>query len=433
MSAWPKALILLVTGYLTMTRSFAYLGIPPLRLFIGEVAIALFLITRPGELFNRWFGALSEPTPLGEFAVALVCFLAYGWFELIRGFAKGYPTLIAMQGFAFHYYPICFFIGMWAASRNVDLLRRTIYIVAWANGVYGILYLVILNRFPLAMPGTVDVAIFGQPAGSAIALLGLLCVESRLSKIWPVLLLNLLVMLGLQVRAEFLGFLLGALLWGFLTRRADRLVGGLAVVIVLLAVAFAADVSAPAPATRGGRISAREVVGRVVAPFDPDLAAEWDPDAKSHAGTAEWRVRWWSRIWDEVHGSTETAFIGEGYGYPLADLVGYKERDIRTPHSVLFYALGYGGWIGVALFALLQLTLARTLWASWKVSQNAFGPVLWLTFLSGACFGNAFETPFGAVPFYLLAGMAAAAAPVKAPEPRYANLTRAYILQTAGR
>lgn len=431
MSVWPKLLMILVAGYLAMTRSFAYLGIPAAKLFVGEVAIASFILWRPKRFFQRLLDALSQPSPLGEFAMAALCFLGYGWLELMRGLAKGYSPILALQGFAFHYYPICFFIGLWAGNANRTLLRRTIRCVAWVNGVYGILYIVFLNRIPFSVPGTVDVPIFGQPAGSAIAILGLVSLEARLSRVWHLLLLNLLVMLGVQVRAEFLGFILGAFLWGFLTRRADRLVAGGVAVILLLAAAFVADLSAPAPTTRGGQISTREIVGRVVAPIDPDFAQQWDPYAKSQAGTAEWRVRWWTRIWDDIHQNIETAFLGEGYGYPIAGLVGYKERDIRTPHSVFFYALAYGGWLGVAVFCALQFTLARTLWMSWRVSRIPFGPVIWLSFLSGAFFGNAFETPFGAIPFYLLAGITAA--PLCAEVPRYANLARAHVLQTAGR
>src|SRR3546814_15538052 len=40
----------LVIGYLSLTRSFAYLGVPPLTIFIGEIALALFIVLRPGEI-----------------------------------------------------------------------------------------------------------------------------------------------------------------------------------------------------------------------------------------------------------------------------------------------------------------------------------------------------------------------------------------------
>jgi len=339
---------------------------------------------------------------------------------------------MALEGFAFHYYPICFFIGLWLGSAHPWLLRKTIRVVAWSNGLYGLLFIALLNRFQVAVPGTADVPLFGQPAGSALVILGLLCLEPELRRVWHLLLLNFLVMLGLQIRAEYLGFLCGITLWSMLTRRFDRLFAGFAAVVAVLVIGLLTDFHMPAPSTRGGQISTREIFARVVAPADPELAAEYAENAKSLAGTATWRTRWWQKIWDDVHRNTVTALIGEGYGFPLADLIGYKERDLRTPHSVFFYALAYGGWIGVAIFLALQAALGQTLWRAWRVSGLAFGPVLWIAFCAGACFGNAFETPFGAIPFYLLAGLSAAPMCFSVRRP-YAYPLGSYVLQTAGR
>ena len=432
MTFWSKLLLLLVAGYLTLTRSFAHFGVPAANLFIGEIAIAVFLLAQPQNVLQRWMTALRQPSKLSEFSTAFACFLAYGWFEAVRGLGKGNAPLLTLQGFAFHYYPICFFIGLWLGSEDPRLLRKVVRVLAWTNGVYGLLYIAILNRIPLGVPGTSDVPLFGQPAGSSIAILGLICLEPVLARVWHLLLMNLLVMLGLQVRAEFLGFILGVVLWSMLTRRFDRVLAGFVVVTAVLMAGLLADFRMPAPGTRGGQISTREIIARVVAPADPELAAEYADNAKSLAGTATWRLNWWQKIWDDVHQDTETAIIGEAYGFPLADLVGYRERDLRTPHSVFFYALGYGGWIGVVVFFALQATLGRTLWLAWRTSGLTFGPVLWVTFLSGACFGNAFETPFGAIPFYLLTGLAAAPLCAAAAK-RYAYPAGTYVLQTAWR
>ncbi len=416
MNAWPKFLVFLIAGYLAMTRSFAYIGIPPVKLFIGEMTIAAFLFWRPRAVVDRWLSALTRPSPLSGVATLMAIFLAYGVFEVIRGLAVGYSPVITLEGFAFHYYPVCFFIGLWAGRTNPGLLRRVVRVAAWVNGIYGLLFIVLLNRIPATVPGTSDVLLFGQPAGSAVAILGLLCLEPQPSRVWHLLLLNTFDLLALQVRSEFLGFCVALLLWGLLTRRFGRLLAGCGAVAALLLVGWVSDFSMPAPRTRGGQISTRDIIGRVVAPFDSDLASEYASsaaDAKSEAGTAQWRIVWWHAIWDTVHQDVETGLIGEGYGYPLADLVGYKERDIRTPHSVFFYALAYGGWIGVAIFLVMQLALAQLLWAAFRMSGQPFGLVYWIFFFGGAFFGNAFETPFGAIPFYLLTGLAAAPAAIE--------------------
>ena len=432
MNAWRRLLLFLVAGYLTMTRSFAYLGLPPAKIFIGELSLAAFVLVRPAATLGRWMTALWERSVLSEYAIALACFVSYGFFQVVRGLDAGHPTILTLEGFAFHYYPFFLFVGMWLGSADRGLLWRAVRIVAWSNGIYGLLYIVLLNRIPLGVPGTLDVPMFGQPAGSAVVLLAIISIEPKLSRNWHLLLLNTLVMLGLQVRAEFLAFLVGLMLWSLMTRRFDRVLGGLALVIVLLAIGLAVDFRMPAPGSRGGQISTRDVIGRVIAPFDPEAAAQYTQNATSEAGTVDWRFAWWQRIWDEVHQSVDTALLGEGYGYPLADLIGYHERDLRTPHSVFFYALGYGGWVGVIIFLLLQAALGRTLWQAWRISGLPFGPVLWAAFLTGALFGNAFETPFGAIPFYLLVGLSAAPLYQKSGQ-LHAYPAGAYLLQTAGR
>jgi len=239
MTFWSKLLLFLVAGYLTLTRSFAHFGVPAVNLFIGETAIAAFLLAQPHNVLQRWITSLQQPTKLSEFSLAFACFLAYGWFELVRGLGKGNAPVLTLQGFAFHYYPICFFIGLWLGSEDPRLLGRVVRVLAWTNGIYGLLYIAILNRIPMAVPGTSDVPLFGQPAGSAIVILGLLCLEPVWSRVWHLLLINLLAMLGLQVRAEFLGFILGVVVWSMLTRRFDRLLAGFAVVAALLVLVLA--------------------------------------------------------------------------------------------------------------------------------------------------------------------------------------------------
>ncbi len=429
MNRWLKFLILLVVGYLTMTRSFAYLGYPPARIFIGELAIGAILLAKPRVILDRWIHAIQRPTPYSAFATALLFSLAYGLFEMFRGILNGYSPILVLEGFAFHYYPICFFIGMWAGRQDWTLLRRMVRVVAWANGIYGVLYVVMLSRIPYLMPGSSDVMLFGQPAGSAIALLGLVCLEPKLSRVWHLLVLNAGVMLAMQVRAEFLGFLVGVTMWAMLSGNIGRLMAGAVVVAGLLIAGLVTDFSMPAPGTRGGRISTRDIFGRVLAPIDVDLAQQYSKNAASQAGTFYWRVIWWRAIWEDVHQDTQTAVAGEGYGYPIASLVGYRERDIRTPHNVFFYALAYGGWLGVGLFVVLQLGLAGVLWSTWRQTGSPFGLVLWASGVSGAFFGNWLEAPFGAIPFYLLAGMAAA--PVLSQLYYYARPAGAQLLSEA--
>ena len=101
--------------------------------------------------------------------------------------------------------------------------------------------------------------------------------------------------------------------------------------------------------------------------------------------------------------------FGKGYGYPLSGLIGARVEDnLRTPHNVFFYALGYGGWMGVSIFLALQAALVWVLILAFQRSRSPVGLVLWIALFSSAFFQNFFETPYGAIPYYFIAGLAAA-------------------------
>ena len=50
---WPRLFSVLIVGYLSVSRAFAYVGIPTWKVFIGEVVLALSLLW--GPKFNGKF------------------------------------------------------------------------------------------------------------------------------------------------------------------------------------------------------------------------------------------------------------------------------------------------------------------------------------------------------------------------------------------
>jgi hypothetical protein len=48
---------------------------------------------------------------------------------------------------------------------------------------------------------------------------------------------------------------------------------------------------------------------------------------------------------------------------------------------------------------------------TYKITKQPFGIAFLAMCVSGAFFGNFFETPFGAVPYYLITGLAIVTAP----------------------
>jgi O-Antigen ligase len=406
---WKQLVTFLLIGYLCMGRSFAYWGIPQWYLFIGEGALFLFLFFGPCVNSERWVWLAMRQPSLHRFKKAYVVFFVFGIFEVIRGVISGNPLLFALRDLSMHYYPLYFFMGMWVALNDEQYLPNFFRLVAWVNGIYGTLFILLLSRVGWSFSGfsdnTQSVQIFGQPSYSALILLGLLAFEKDLRRIWPLLALNSIVLLGMLIRAEWLAFGMGLLVWAWASRNFKRVAWGGALVLVLLFLMYITNFSVKGPETRGGTISATDMLGRVLAPINADAASDYTPDTHMYEGNVVWRTMFWLQIWDTVHETKMRALLGYGYGYPINELVPYLEEEAtRTPHNVFFLVLGYTGWIGVAIFAAFQLELLRLFRAVHQETGEPFGMVFFVAMIAFALFTPFFETPQGAIPFYLLAG-----------------------------
>jgi hypothetical protein len=434
MVIWPRILAFLLLGYLTSKRSFAYLGVPPL--FIGEIVLSAFLLLKPRVALGTWAASLFRVSPLNELGLAMFLFMAYGVWQVARGVLSGNPPIETLKYFIFNYYCIYLFLAIWVGLRCPDLFRKLIRLIAWVNGIYGLLFIVALRYVPVSIPGynALDVPLFSAPAGQVVVILGLLCFERDLRPVLFILMLNILVALVWQVRAEWLGLALGLFAWGLLTGRLGRVVViGMAGLAVLGMIEFA---EIRLPGRNKVDVSLSENLARVIAPIDLELAKELSPNAASHAGTAEWRQLWWDGIWRSVHSTPALAAFGHGYGFPLISVApeeAQKNNEYdRTPHSVFFYALGYTGWVGVALFCLLQLAILRLLWQSYRLGGQPAGLVFWVMGMAMAFFQESFDSPYRAIPFYLLVGMGIAPG-LQAVEVLRASPARVHSPAVAGR
>jgi len=432
MVIWHKVAGFLIVGYLCMTRSFAYIGVPPL--FIGEIVLAGFVLLKPRVALGTWAASLLRPSPLSTLGLALLVFMLYGLWQVGRGVLGGSSLFYTLKFFVFNYYAIYLLFGIWIGLHAPEFFPKLIRVIAWVSGVYSLVWLLLLKNAAVSIPGS-HVTLFGVPSAGAVAILGLLCFERDLRAVWPVLALNIMVTLALQARTTWLGVAAGMLVWGLLTVRLGRVVAmgaaGLAVIGMIELSGFQLGV--------GGRaISMGEVLGRIIAPIDLELAKELTPHATKHASTAEWRELWWEQIWLSVHSAPMLEAFGHGYGFDLFGLApesvrtGQEEWDVRTPHSVFYYALGYTGWVGVVVFAAFQITILRLLWQGFRLSGAPAGLVFWVMGMAMACFEAGFETPYKAIPFYLLVGMGMAPGlQVKGGE--HARPARAQLLPAAGR
>lgn len=400
---------LLVTGNLTSSRSFSHIGAG--SIFIGEVALGSVLFWKFRVYVNRFVYPLLRPSELSPVAWALTLSIGYGILQALRGVLSDVDTLTALKCFPFHLYPLFFFLGVEVGVRHPHFLRRFLNWFAWIHGVYGLLYILVLS--PLGLTdgaGSPGVAPFSQPYGAALAMLGLLAYEASLVRCGIPMLLNFFVLLGVQVRAEWLSFAASFTLWSGVTGRIAHVAKAGFAMGLLLIVGLIGDFKIPAPSTRGGEISVRGVVGRSLSSISPQLAGHFLDDPDRYASTVSWRTSWWKAIVRESHQTWGTAIVGLGYGYPIWDYhpEGVAE-GLRTPHSITVYTLGYTGWIGLSLFLLLQLALACVLWRTFRETREPFGLMCLVLFNIWASADNLLEAPYGGIPFYLLLGLSAAA------------------------
>lgn len=388
-------------------RAFYYIGIPPANIFIGDIVLVLFFVLRPRALCNRWMHALTTDNPFSPFAWSLLLSLLFGMFEVLHGLYAGYPLLTALQNLVFNIYPLYFFLGLWVGAEHPTLYRKVIRCYAWMLAIYGPAYLFFLDHIKLTMPGS-DVQVFNQAGGGGLIILALLALERKPLRYWLPMVIGAFMMLAIQEREEWISTAVAFSVWGLLERKATKVLFVGTLILMLLLVGFVADVDLPGPVERGGRISSSEIAARGLSAISPDLAKEYT-DSKNigmYAGTISWRTRWWGAIWSSVHESLPKAFIGNGYGFPLKDLVPYlKNMDIRTPHSIFFFALGYSGWIGVSLFLSLQISILGMLWRVYKLTGQSYGLAIWISTLTASLFGNSFESPMGSIPNYMAIGL----------------------------
>jgi hypothetical protein len=237
--AWPIIAATLMLCYFCLSRAFAYVGIPPWKVFVSEVVLALFLLFGPKVGDTSWFRTALQLPALREFSIVFGIFFVYGILQVLHGILVGNPPFTALRDFAFNYYPLYIFVGLWAGLTRADFLLKLLRGFAWFNGIYGTIYLLGLNRINWFVPGVADeisaVPIFGQPVYSFVALLGIIAYDQKPWRSWHLLALNSFVMLGMQLRTEWLAFAIGLITWFIVTRQGKRLLQAAAVFALFFA------------------------------------------------------------------------------------------------------------------------------------------------------------------------------------------------------
>lgn len=135
------------------------------------------------------------------------------------------------------------------------------------------------------------------------------------------------------------------------------------------------------------------------------------------AGGVNQRLMWWGVIWDRVTETWTSTLFGLGYGVSLVGLARDPAIDdiVREPHNSFISALGRTGFVGLAAYAWLNISLAIVTYRVYvKYKSKGYDKVAQFIYLLGAMFAlywivaqgeDSFEKPFVAIPYYFFCGI----------------------------
>ena len=119
---------IVVLGYLTYGRLFAYIGVPPL--FIGELYLAWGVIRSKHHWVTR---AIDDCLHLRLLPLAIVMHLIWGIVEIVHAVMLNRSIIEVLRVFSFNYYPLYVLLGI-AIGRDIPLYR---FIQTWKKVVLG--------------------------------------------------------------------------------------------------------------------------------------------------------------------------------------------------------------------------------------------------------------------------------------------------------
>lgn len=392
----------ILTGYLSMGRPFAYLGVPPL--FISEAYLGWQILRNR----HNWLGRFADDVVrLEPLSAAIALNLLWGLVEVFRCMYMARPPLEIVRTFALSYYPVYLLAGIsigqdWTAPQFVRVWK-----------------ILLLVYCPYTVIQTVyQGAIFNVDLGVAQ-----LCpmMPATILALWTYLrtwrLRNVLFLASLYPiifvngtgRAFYLALIAGLVMVVIASGMQIRRI--LTYAIASLAIL---TVIGPFVVVSGGRhpLDPLVFVTKIVASFDDTLAIKiletrgYREEADvivAAVGTAKWRQQIWHGAIHSLD-TTELVIMGQGGGASLAEFVP-QHAEIHTPHNFVVFCLYYVGVVGLVLYLFLLTALFLKARSIQDSGIRAMLQGIIAATLLVALFSDCFETPYAAVPFYFLCGL----------------------------
>jgi len=145
------------------------------------------------------------------------------------------------------------------------------------------------------------------------------------------------------------------------------------------------------------------------------------------------RAVWWRNVIVETWQGNPV--VGLGFGHDLAHHfvqeyypdMALEDFNTRSPHNIFVTVFGRLGLVGLAAWCAVGVAMLRATWTALRRTEDRTAWALWCgswIVLVSATFGVVLEGPMGAVPFWVMLGLAHTA-PSAAPAPAPAEKTPA--------
>lgn len=426
--AWLMAF--LVGGFVIGNRGFAQVNpVPGLPVFFSELGLgfALFLVILRSSLQRElpirkdWLNAL------------LLLWLGLGAGRLMSDVRS--HGFMALRDSAMVYYALYFFAAQNLAAHlpSRRLLHRAITITFGLLPVFGLLSIAspafFLSHF---IVGGVPLIFFKGDLLASFLFTGFIILLPTTSGDWKgdwwrwlTAIASLVLGLSLLSRASMVGLFL-ALGWLVLAGRTRPLrafaaVCGAGLLLITLVSLFQKE-----DFTQTKAYAIYEAVASIA---DLSGTGKYHSEQSSNKGdNNQFRLVWWKNIAEET--LTTSPVLGLGFGadlsrgflreyYPTNEM----EWTTRSPHNIFVTTLGRLGLVGVAvLFSIYWVQGRITLKLARRARQDpalqdtmTLQAALWIVMVS-ACFGVVLEGPMGAIPFWIMLGLAHSDAHAQEPE-----------------
>jgi hypothetical protein len=396
--------VVILAGYLAFDRTFAYVGVPPL--YIGEAYLSFKVLQNSRNWVSRF---VSDTFRFRLLPLAIALHMSWGIIEVARSWFMGRSIIESMRTAAFNYYPLYLLIGIalgWGVTMQSFVRLMKIVIVVCA----------LRTLLEFVYPG------LGVAVNITVTPIIIIAMWNRLSD-WkwrvPCLIITIFPIFfhGTHGRGSVLGLLAG-IIATLLSNPARLLRWGMASLGAVIVLFFVGPLI-PGPSGGAPPLDPVVQVARIIASDHPNTAIriiKWRVHGKvtgayldeldnliGARGTASWRQVIWKNAMRSLNTPTKLA-MGQGEATSLAGMTP-DGQDIHTPHNITIYCIYYTGWVGMFIFFLLIFAIWNTgMHLGFAEMRALYSAVFWSTLLV-AITGNCLETPFGAIPLYLLLGV----------------------------